>query len=123
MIRVFFALPLCIALAACGTPQDRCARGLERDLRTVNLLIDETEANLARGYRYETEIRNSNVGVSFCNRSRNVGFCWDNYGPRTVQRPVAIDPAQEQRKLKGLKARQAEIAALSCLPNGTMKKR
>lgn len=47
------ALALVTALAACGTPQERCIASATRDLQVVNDLIAETEGNIARGYGYE----------------------------------------------------------------------
>lgn len=112
-------LALCIVLAACGTPRERCVRGVNNELQTVNRLIAETELNLLRGYTYETELRNTYVGVSGClGRSRyyrgggGVRFCGSTE-PRAVKKAVPIDPAAEQRKLAGLKERQAELTSIS----------
>jgi len=47
-------LPLTLLLlAACGTPQEQCIARNTRDLRTVEKLIAESEANLQRGYALE----------------------------------------------------------------------
>ncbi|MEM1129503.1 MAG: hypothetical protein AAGH83_03175 [Pseudomonadota bacterium] len=101
-----------VTLTACGTQTEQCIRGQTQELRTINRLVGETEANIARGYRYETELRNSSVSVGFCTgypRSYGYwGFCGNNY-PRTVRRAVPIDPDIEARTLAGLKAKQAEL--------------
>ena len=112
---VFLGLVTCLVLIGCATPAQRCQEAATRDLRTINQLIAETEGNLERGFAIETEIRASPASVSFCTGFyNNVGFrfCSDN---RVVerQRPVAIDPAAEQRKLNELKARRTEIERTS----------
>lgn len=111
-----FAAPfaLTLILAACGTPQERCIRSATQEVRTLDRLIAETEANLARGYAYESREVVRHVWT----------VCDDYVGPRrrharpmcfepvfrTVERPVAIDPAVEARKLDGLKERRVALA-------------
>ncbi len=115
-------LLLCAALAACGTPQQRCIASVTRDLRVVDRLIGESEANLARGYAYVSEVIvvpvwdycGGPVLVQPSDGSAPVvvpgRMCWDDQ-PQTVRRPVAIDPAAEQRKLAGLKQQRAKLSA------------
>lgn len=114
------ALLLVIVLAGCGTPQERCQRGLQGEVRQLDQLIAETETNIARGFRYETEVRDVSFGFSYCSRSRNVGVCFDNRSPRTVRRAVAIDPQSERRKLAGLTERRADLAARTCRADGAV---
>ena len=112
-----------LVLAACSTPQERCVRGVNRDLQTVNALIAETELNLARGYTYETEVQNVRVGVTGCIGGGGYGWGRRHYGsgvsfcgstePRAVQRAVPIDPQAEQRKLAGLQDQQKRLISLS----------
>ena len=120
-LRLALALLLVALVAACGTPQEQCIRAATRDVRTLDRLIAETEANLARGYTYEEHeiVRHEWMRCDDWVRGTPVRMCfepvWD-----TVKRPVAIDPAAEQRKLDGLKARrkalglQAEAAIAAC---------
>ncbi|PPB82169.1 hypothetical protein LV82_00092 [Albidovulum inexpectatum] len=108
------ALMLVLALSACGTPQERCIRNVSAELRRLDALIAETEANLARGYGYETreiirhewQICTDLIGDPPKPVHR---MClepvWD-----TVRRPIAIDPEAEQRKLEGLRNRRAALA-------------
>lgn len=103
----------CLLLAACATPQERCVIDATRDLRTVEALIAETQANLQRGFAFDrtverrprltfcTGTRHNNVGVSFCTRDDVV----------VRDEPVAIDPEAERRKLGLLRARRAELQA------------
>lgn len=108
------SLLLVLALAACGTPQERCIRSATQELRTLDALIAETEANLVRGYGYETREIVRHVWT----------WCDDYLGPDhrysrrmcfepvfdTVERPVAIDPAAETRKRDALKSRRSALA-------------
>lgn len=98
-------------LAGCATTEQRCVAQATRDLRTIDALINETQANLARGYAIETETTVS-PRLTFCTGYRDrvgVNFCT---GDRLVQREraVAIDPLAEKRKLEDLRARRAVLA-------------
>jgi hypothetical protein len=115
-------LALCVVLAGCGTPQERCISSVTRDLRIVDRLIAESQTNLARGYA----LVNQTVYVTtwdYCTgpvlMQPNLGgppvlipgqMCLDDEA-RTVRRPVAIDPAAEKRKLAGLQDQRRKLAA------------
>ena len=111
-------LCLPLFLLACGTPQERCIAGATRDLQVINGLIAETQANLARGYSLEESVISSPTWV-YCDQPMLVtqpdgsqtwiiggGMCLDTY-TRTIERPRAIDPGLERRKLDGLIRQQA----------------
>lgn len=99
-------------LTACGTPQEQCIRAATRELPTLDRLIGETRANLARGYGYEEHevVRHEWGRCDDWVPGTPARMCfepvWD-----TVRRPVAIDPAAEQRKLDGLLARRGALLA------------
>lgn len=118
----FLPILTLIALTACGTPQEQCIARETRELRTVERLIAEAEENLRRGYALEE--RTIWVQVwDYCDPPRPrppadgspppppppPRLCLQNE-PQTVTRPVAIDPAEERRKLEGLIARRAELS-------------
>lgn len=100
------------ALTACGTPQEQCIRSATGEVRTLDRLIAEAEANLSRGYAYEEreivrhEWRRCDDWVVGTPPRMCFEPVWD-----TVKRPVAIDPAGEQRKLDGLLARRKSVLA------------
>lgn len=106
---------LALTLAACASPQERCVLNATKELRTVDGLIAESEANLARGYAIDRELERrprltfcaggirSNVGLSFCRDT-------DVY---VRDRPVALDPEAERRKLALLRDRKARLEAAS----------
>lgn len=114
MRRPSFLLPLLLlpALVACGTPQEQCIGAATRDIRTLDRLIAEERATLARGYGYETrevmhhEWQRCDDWVPGTPPRMCFEPVWD-----TVKRPVAIDPAAEQRKLDGLVARRGALMA------------
>ena len=105
-------------LTACGTPQEMCILRETRDLRTLDRLTAETEANIARGFAIEeyTEtvdywgtcydqqeagpdgVRPPPVPFT-CRRDRDV----------TKTRPVAIDLGAERQKLVSMQAKRRDL--------------
>ncbi|SOC10126.1 hypothetical protein [Rhodobacter maris] len=122
------ALFALIALAACGTPQERCIHRETRELRNLQSLLGEVEGNLARGYAYEEyevpmtrwevcgQDRITRADGTVIEKSR---MCLEDYSV-TRTRQVAIDPATEARKRDGLRAKikaltpAAENAVAAC---------
>lgn len=107
-----------VLLAACGTPQEQCINRSTRDLRIIDKLIAETEANIERGYAYErTPVRENYwdycpqrqltgappVPMRLCLKERVI----------FVDRPKAIDLEEEARKLASLKAKRKELARIA----------
>jgi hypothetical protein len=102
-----------LAVAACGTPQERCIARESRDLRVLDGLIAETQATIARGYALNTEtfvitqsfpcaVRgpNNTVLTELCDTEQVV--------ERT--RPVAVNLDEERAKLRSMQDRRAEMA-------------
>ena len=100
-------------LASCGTPQEQCINGATRDLRVVDDLIAETEANLARGYAYEyvtiyrTRFVDCTPIATPTNPSPRPRDCVESE-PETARRAVAIDLNVEAAKLASLRAKRSE---------------
>lgn len=116
------ALALCLApvlaLAACGTPQDRCISRNTSEYRTVSALLAEVEGNLSRGYAWdERQVVRTRfaqcdrvIRDSKGNRSISTYGCWRDYVD--VERfRTPIDPAAEIRKRDNLRDRQAALAS------------
>lgn len=115
---------LTLLLAACGTPQEQCINRATKEVRTLNRLIAETQGNLARGYAFAPETR-TRWSWEICDRFTSgsgqvqTRMCWEP-NQETIQRPAAIDPEVETRKLEGLLARRdaylkaAEPAIAAC---------
>ncbi|MEM1428015.1 MAG: hypothetical protein AAGG09_01010 [Pseudomonadota bacterium] len=114
-MRMFIGFTLCL-LAACASPREACLRAALSEVATLDRLIAETEANLARGYAIELEPFVT-TGVDFCfgrgayRHGFGTGFRYcNNVETRYREREVAIDPAAERRKLAELRKRRADLA-------------
>ncbi len=110
-------IPVLVALAGCGTPQERCIAGATRDLRVVDQLIAETQANLDRGYALQ-EVERTGVRWERCHRGprpkdgkpRAPDLCLEEYS-FTVTKPRAINLADERQTLAELKRKRAAQAS------------
>lgn len=101
-----------IGLAGCATPYQRCLAPALAEIRTVDRLIAETEANIARGYRLVPE-QQWRPTFGWCGGSLNGGdFCWVDQ-PYTVLRPQAIDRNVERGTLASLKERREELNVIA----------
>jgi hypothetical protein len=103
--NTLLTLVVALGLAACAIPRERCIAHVSADLRALDILIAETEGNIARGYAIgaQTETRNvvelcdwPNVPVLFCTQQQV--FSRDQVR--------AIDTEQEIRKLATLQNRR-----------------
>jgi hypothetical protein len=107
MMRPARLLPLLAIpalLGGCaGLGRDQCLRAAVEEVRTLDRLIAETEAGLARGYGIDRQT------VPYLERYR----CADGSGTclytetYVEETPKAIDPASEDRKTALLRARRA----------------
>ena len=113
---LILALPL--ALAACGTPQERCISRNTTEYRTVNSLLAEVEGNLARGYAWdERQVVRSRLAQCQTVTTDREGKpvittygCWRDE-LETERFRVPIDPTAEARKRDGLVARRNALSA------------
>ena len=106
-------LPLAV-LAACATPREQCINDATRDSRVLTRLVNETQANIARGYALE-EVQEVRTVRSTC-RGRNPDgsiftFACEETDTVTRTQPVAIDLNAERAKLQSLNERLAQIRA------------
>lgn len=113
------AIAVLALLTACGTPQEQCIRKATRELRTIDRLMAEVQGNLDRGYAWEERqiTRTEWVVCGYypapprpdgTQRPLRPRYCLDDVVD-TIRHRVAIDPAAEQRKLDGLRAKRAEV--------------
>ncbi|RLJ51805.1 hypothetical protein BCF46_2029 [Litoreibacter meonggei] len=116
-MRTVLIAPL-LLLAACASPQDTCLQDAVKDLRIVQALIADTQATLDRGYAIQTETRTV-IYTNFCVGTGIGGdgrFSFCNYPqPVTTKKPVAVDLELEKRKLRSLRAKEAELKRESLL--------
>lgn len=100
-------------LTACSTPQDRCIRAAQSDLRDVDAQIMDVETTLAQGYRV-IPAQEGLTRISLCAWPREpVLFC-----TQSIQRPQSesretIDRQAEQTRLQDLRQRRAELVIAS----------
>ena len=106
-----------LLLAACGTPQEQCINRNTRDLRTIQKLVDETQANIARGYAIEEytvwvpvwQICEVPVQTDPNKPAPPPRYCFEEE-PQTRTRPKAIDLRAEGAKLDSLLERRDQLA-------------
>lgn len=111
MRKALILLPL-LGLAACATPREACISSVSRDLATVNMLIAQSEATLARGYGVEQR-QEVTTRPTFCREVLPDGtvkteMC-EETSIRTVDVPVAIDLDAERNKLRQLQEQRARL--------------
>ena len=117
-MRAALAVLLPLAIAACADPLARCTAPAGREIERLDLLVAESEATLARGYRLEAAGRPGPV-VGFCAGRDAVSVCASR-DLTPEPRPVAIDPAAERERLALLRTRRevaqarAEALARAC---------
>jgi hypothetical protein len=110
---------LCLAaLAACGTPQERCIRAATRDMAVVDQLIGEVQGNLQRGFAleeetvYRTEFEDCTPAATAAYPNPAPRLCPVEV-PSTTTKPVAIDLTAESAKLASLQAKRAQQGQLA----------
>lgn len=104
-----------LAVAACGTPEQRCDHRYAAEYRNLSALLQEVDDNLIRGYAWSTQAT-SGTGLRFCGGyySPRDGFGW-GYGscyggPDIVRTRVPIDPQEEARKREFLLAKMSALS-------------
>ncbi|KQI72423.1 hypothetical protein AN191_08905 [Loktanella sp. 5RATIMAR09] len=115
MRPALFILPFAV-LTACATPREQCISEVTRDTRILSSLINETRANLARGYAIEQEqdvrtIRRTCRGRN--DDGTTFTFRCDETDTFTTSVPVAIDLNAERAKLESLEERFKQSQAAS----------
>ncbi|MEL6682045.1 MAG: hypothetical protein AAFQ09_05305 [Pseudomonadota bacterium] len=105
-----------LALAACATPREECIADATRDTRVLSNLINQTEANLARGYAIE-ERQDVRTRTRTCRGKTDDGesffFPCNETDTFTTTVPVAIDLNAERAKLTSLQERLVSAKASS----------
>ncbi|MEM8978037.1 MAG: hypothetical protein AAGD04_01000 [Pseudomonadota bacterium] len=100
------ALPMCLALAACATPEQSCILSAQQDYRVLDALYQETAANVERGYGLE-RVERTRIRLVPCDLKNKREFCQEEYiEAETV--PVTIDLEEEKRILAQLQVSRAK---------------
>jgi len=114
MRRTLLILPLLVA--ACATPREQCISDVTRELRVMTELVNETQANIQRGYAV-AETQEVRTIRSTCTGENEDGstFTFPCEETETIDRqvPVAIDLNAEQAKLTSLLERQSQLQRAS----------
>lgn len=106
-LMLIAAIPALIA--ACGTPQDRCTRAAQADLRAVDDQIADVETALEQGYRI-LPAQDGLTRVSLCAWPREpVLFCTESIQRPRSETREAIDRQAEQARLQQLRQTRAEL--------------
>ena len=100
----YLALPALAILAACATPQEQCINTASSQVRTMQALINTTQGNIARGYAIHSSQEPYEV-IDVCYDADDNPYNCFHTEYRTKETPVAIDVAEERRKLAQLKRR------------------
>lgn len=96
-------------LVACASPQEVCVAKASKNLRTMDQLIAETRANLARGFAIKTESFVVNE-LQKCGVENGEDVFCEVAVADERKVPVAIDLGAEQQKLNSLVSRRAGMA-------------
>lgn len=108
-------LPLAL-LAACASPREQCISSVTRDTKVLGALINETRANLSRGYAIEERQEVRTVSDTCQGRNEDGStftFRCEETDTFTTRVPVAIDLNAERAKLASLEERFAQSQATS----------
>ena len=102
MFRHITLVTLLLTLAACATPQKQCIAKASKTLRQAQRDVTRIEGNLARGYAIHRQTILVPT-VEICTKPDGSTYSCIDHDHRTVETPVAIDVAEEKRKLSALK--------------------
>lgn len=100
---VLTSLTALALLAACGTPQERCIARETRDLRILDRLVAETEANIARGYALEE--------VTVWRDTWTTCLVAQPPGPDGTARPPVPQPCERSQAVTETRARAIDLNA------------
>lgn len=91
-----------LALTACATPQQRCISDAAQTLRKAERKANRIEANIDRGYAIHRQTILVPVAET-CEDAKGNSYACVDHDHRTIETPVAIDIAEERRKLAELR--------------------
>ena len=111
-MRPALLLPAILVLAGCLAPREQCEAAATRDLRTLNALIAETEANVNRGYAEEWVTVRDEVYRPCRDANGNIVGCWVPVYERQ-RRAEAIDLDAERAKLSSMLRKREELRSVT----------
>ncbi|WP_410218238.1 hypothetical protein [Paracoccus sp. (in: a-proteobacteria)] len=117
---VITSVAIC-GLASCSTPAEQCEVSVAAEQRNVSRLLQEVEANIARGYTFqdtttsETDFRFCAGGFRGGHGRLGLGYSSCYGGPQTTRERVPIDPSAEMRKRDALQNRLGALSSKGTL--------
>lgn len=102
MQKTLLIIGLC-TLAACATPRQQCETDATKNVKALERAVADAQANIDRGYALERDV-SPQFRYGFCNKGGNLTTCIRN-DARVKTKPVAIDLAEERRKLASAQQR------------------
>ena len=115
-MRVSLALLALAILSACGTPQERCINAATRELRILDRLTGEVQANIERGYALEEVTLKRDhwvlcrplIPATATEAAQQSQLCLreERY---TETRPKAINLAEERQALAEMRKKRVEL--------------
>lgn len=115
-MRVSLAFLALAALSACGTPQERCINAATRELRILDRLTAEVQANIERGYALEEVTLTRDrwvlcrplIPATATEAAQQSQLCLreERY---TETRPKAINLAEERQTLAEMRKKRVEL--------------
>ncbi|MGH1466351.1 MAG: hypothetical protein ACRBBQ_13420 [Cognatishimia sp.] len=106
LLRSTYLLFGLLTLTACATPQEQCQRDAFKNVKALEQAVATAQANIDRGYGLRRE-PDTSFQYGFCNENGVLTTCLQNQ-TAVKTRPVAIDLAEERRKLKSAQTRLAQ---------------
>ncbi len=100
-LRALAAMTTLPLLAACATPYEQCVSFANRDVYQIRQEVRHHRANISRGYAVHRQSVPYTVAKDCVNDEGTTYRC-DEVLYHTVETPVAIDVAVEERKLSRL---------------------
>jgi hypothetical protein len=113
-MRFTLALLPVLALTACATPRESCIYTAQNQLRPLENKIQVAQGNVDRGYAISVS-KTTQVVRATCTNTLEDGtierFNCDRTEESTSSLPVAIDVAEERRKVADLRRQLAPLQA------------
>lgn len=110
MYKVLPITAIALFLAACTTPQGRCISDVMSEQYGLQRQIVEIEGNISRGYAIHSQTVPYTY-VDTCFDDAMQPYACPKTGTRVEETPVAINIAEQRRKLRPLQQRLASVRA------------
>lgn len=107
MKKITFPIVTLGLLAACATPQEKCASNARSEHYMLQSQINKIQSNIARGYAVH-KTREPFTVMSTCRSPRGEYFTCPRTNYRVVEKPVSIDMDEQRLRLNELEVKRAD---------------